>query len=136
MTTVCVSGHFDPLHVGHIKHIQAAAKLGAVVVILSTDEQCIAKKGYCFMPYEERREILKAMRCVHSVVPNVDNDDSSTKSLERYHPDIFAKGGDRDLASLPKTEVQVCSKLGIKIVFGVGGSKVQSSSKLARNAHP
>lgn len=136
MTTVCVSGHFDPLHVGHIKHIQGAAKLGTVIVILSTDQQCIAKKGYCFMPYEERREILKAMRRVHSVVPNVDNDDSSTKSLERYHPDIFAKGGDRDLSSLPENEIKICKELGIKIVFGVGGSKVQSSSKLVRNAHP
>ena len=52
------------------------------------------------------------------------------KSLELVKPDIFAKGGDRTLGNIP--EVPVCEKLGIKMVFGVGGGKIQSSSWLIK----
>jgi len=128
---VMVSGHFDPLHIGHVQHIRAAKLLGnQLIVVLSTDEQCIAKKGYCFMPFKERKGILEALRGVDKVVLNIDKDNTSAESIRLYHPDIFAKGGDRNLASLPKSEVKICQELGIKIVFGTGGKKVQSSSEL------
>jgi len=47
-------------------------------------------------------------------------------------PDIFAKGGDRTLDNIP--EADICRKLGIKMVFNVGGGKIQSSSDLIKNA--
>jgi hypothetical protein len=34
---------------------------------------------------------------------------------------------------MPKSEVELCEKLGTKIVYGVGGGKVQSSSWLVKN---
>jgi len=48
-------------------------------------------------------------------------------------PNIFAKGGDRTPDNMPKSEVELCEKLGIKIVYGVGGGKAQSSSWLIKN---
>lgn len=55
---VAVSGGFDPVHIGHVRMFNEAKKLGhELVVILNNDNWLIAKKGYAFMPENERREI-------------------------------------------------------------------------------
>ncbi len=134
MRTVAISGGFDPVHVGHILHFKEAKSLGDyLLVILHSDQWLINKKGFVFMPYEERKVILESIRYVDEVVPTVDDDPSVYKSLEYYKPDIFAKGGDRTEGNLPKRELDVCQKHNIKIVYGVGGKKIQSSSELVRN---
>ena len=52
---------------------------------------------------------------------------------EKLKLSIFAKGGDRTIQNLPRSEVETCQKHGIKIVTGVGGGKVQSSSWIIEN---
>lgn len=133
---VAVSGGFDPIHVGHLRYLRAAKELASakglgLMVILDSQEYLVKKgKGHPFYPsYEEREELLKAIRWVDSVVPQIES--STAKSLEHYRPSIFAKGGDRTLDNLPAEEVEVCRRFGIEIVTGVGGSdKPQSSSWL------
>ena len=139
MVTVAVSGGFDPIHPGHISYIEEALKLGGwLIVILTRDEQLIEKDrlaGYIKkrppIPYDVRKATLEwGLKDKGEVVMNIDKDITSCMSLRRYHPDIFAKGGDSwDVDNLP--EKVVCDELGIKIVFGVGGyDKPYSSSKL------
>ena len=133
MLVVAISGGFDPIHKGHVRYIKQAMKLGRVIVILTRDDQLVAKKGRAFMEYGERREILEAIIGDRGkVVPNIDSTIASVDSIRKYKPDIFAKGGDTwDIGNLP--EADVCKELGIKVVFGVGGVvKVQSSSQLVR----
>jgi len=126
---VAVSGGFDPVHIGHIRYLKEAKKLGdKLLVILNTDDFLIRKKGKPFMVFDERQEILEAIRWVDEVVPSVDTDQTVCESLRYYRPDIFAKGGDRTLNNIPERDV--CTELGIKMVFGVGGAKIQSSSWL------
>ena len=128
---VAVCGGFDPIHVGHIRHFREANKLGDIlVVMLNTDDWLTKKKGYIFMPFEERKEIIGSIRYVDKVIPVIDTDGSVAKTLEKLKPDIFAKGGDRTKGNIPESEISVCERLGIKIVFSVGGGKVQSSSWL------
>jgi len=125
---VAVCGGFDPIHVGHIRHFRDAKKLGdSLVVMLNDDNWLMKKKGYVFMPFEERKEIV---RHVDKVTPVIDTNGSVAKTLEQLKPDVFAKGGDRKIDNIPKSEIDVCKRLRIKIVFGVGGGKVQSSSWL------
>ncbi|MCR4313826.1 MAG: adenylyltransferase/cytidyltransferase family protein [Candidatus Uhrbacteria bacterium] len=139
---VCVSGGFDPIHVGHVRMIQEAAALGdELIVIINNDNWLMKKKGYVFMPQDQRREIIESMKGVTRVVftghePDVD-DRSVCRELREIRPDIFAQGGDRDLKdaldpnSSQNPEARLCSELGIEIVYGVGkGGKVQSSSWL------
>ena len=135
-----ISGGFDPLHPGHIAYIEAAARLGFVLVVLSTDDQLRKKDELMGFPkhrepilYEVRKEvILWGLKGRGVVVPNVDKDITCQESLRLYEPDIFAKGGDTWTAeNLP--ERAICQELGIEIVFGVGGhDKPFSSSKLGR----
>lgn len=133
MKTVVVSGYFDPLHIGHCRYIQEAKKLGdKLIVILNSNEQARLKKGKAFMPQQEKLEILKELRSVDEVIVSIDKDRTVCKTLEMIKPDIFAKGGDRTLDNIP--EADICRKLGIKMVFNVGGEKIQSSSDLIKNA--
>ncbi|MEM7813871.1 MAG: adenylyltransferase/cytidyltransferase family protein [Candidatus Aenigmatarchaeota archaeon] len=127
---VAVSGYFDPLHVGHVEYFEKAKALGdRLVVIVNNDAQAKLKKGFCFMPQDERVKIIKALRCVDEVFLSIDKDKSVCKSLEAVKPDIFAKGGDRIEANLPEPEIEICKKMGTKIVYNLG-EKIQSSSEL------
>lgn len=128
---VAVCGGFDPIHVGHVRHFRDAKKLGDIlVVMLNDDDWLMKKKGYVFMPFEERKEIVESVRYVDKVMRVIDTDGSVAKTLEQLEPDVFAKGGDRKMDNIPKAEIDVCRRLAIKMVFGVGGGKVQSSSWL------
>ena len=130
--TVCISGGFDPLHVGHLRMIRGASTLaagGRLIVILNSDEWLIHKKGYVFMPFEERREILMGIRGVAGVSSVDDSDGTVCEALRRIHPDVFANGGDRKEGNVP--EDGVCNVLHIEMVYNVGGGKIQSSSKLS-----
>lgn len=131
---VAVSGGFDPIHVGHIRLIQAAKKLGdKLVVILNNDNWLKKNKGHIFMHQDERKEIIEAIKGVDEVIltghkPNPD-DMSVSKELAKIKPDIFANGGDKTATNIP--EAPVCKKIGCEMVFNVGqGGKIQSSSWL------
>lgn len=131
MIKVVASGYFDPIHSGHIEYLEKARVMGdRLIVIINNDRQAILKKGYEFMPFKQRIEIVKAIRYVDEVFPSIDEDSTVCKSLEAVRPDIFAKGGDRFNYEIP--EADICRKLGIMIFSGLG-EKIQSSSHLVRN---
>jgi D-beta-D-heptose 7-phosphate kinase/D-beta-D-heptose 1-phosphate adenosyltransferase len=56
MKKIMVSGGFDPIHVGHVRMILEAAEHGEVVVVANSDDWLMRKKGYVFMPWEEKSE--------------------------------------------------------------------------------
>jgi D-beta-D-heptose 7-phosphate kinase/D-beta-D-heptose 1-phosphate adenosyltransferase len=129
---VAVSGGFDPIHCGHLSYFEEAKKLGThLLVILNTDEWLMKKKGYVFMPYNERAKLIQALACVDLVLPQLDEDMTVSHSLRVYAPKIFAKGGDRTADNVP--ELEICNALGIEVVFGVGEDKVIASSDLVGN---
>jgi len=134
---VATSGGFDPLHIGHLRCIQASAMLkgpdGLLVVIVNGDDFLTRKKGYVFMPLLERMELIASLRGVDFVVPWEDDGQFVTGALEIIKPNIFAKGGDRSrIENVP--EYDSCTKIGCHVVFGIGGHhKIQSSSELVKN---
>lgn len=125
---VCVSGYFDPLHVGHIECLQKAKELGdKLYVIVNNDHQASMKKGKSFMPEGERLKIVRNLKCVDAAILACDKDRTVCESLRILRPDIFANGGDQNNESIPETVV--CNELGISLVDGLG-DKIQSSSWL------
>ena len=128
MKKVCISGYFDPLHVGHIEYINKAKKLGDyLVVIVNNNMQCKLKKGKFFMDENYRVDIVKNLKSVDEVFLSIDSDKTVCKSLEKLKPSIFANGGDRKNYEIP--ESKVCSMNGIEIIDGLG-DKIRSSSDL------
>ena len=131
--TVMVSGGFDPVHAGHIRMIRDAAQYGSVIVIANSDDWLWQKKGFVFMEYERRIEILNAIKGVILVDSVDDSDGTVCEAIRRLKPTYFANGGDRGKANTP--EQTGCEELGVKLLWGIGGEeKLQSSSDLAKKA--
>jgi D-beta-D-heptose 7-phosphate kinase/D-beta-D-heptose 1-phosphate adenosyltransferase len=131
--TVMVSGGFDPVHVGHIRMIRSAAKYGDVIVIANSDEWLYRKKGFNFMEFKARHEILDSIKGV-LIVDSVDDSDGTVcDAIKRHKPTYFANGGDRVKDNTP--EVLLCKQLGVKLLWGIGGKeKVAASSDLVKRA--
>ncbi|KKQ68453.1 MAG: Glycerol-3-phosphate cytidylyltransferase [Parcubacteria group bacterium GW2011_GWA2_38_27] len=94
------------------------------------------KKGFVFIPQDERKEIIESIKRVDRVIITKHGrnpEDMSVQiELEKLRPDIFANGGDRTKKNIP--EVSTCKKINCKMVFNVGkGGKIQSSSWLLEN---
>jgi cytidyltransferase-like protein len=132
------SGGFDPMHIGHLRCIQQTASLayeigGKTIVVVNGDGFLQRKKGSPFMPCMERCEIIAGLRGVDLVVPWDDGSQTVVGAIEHLKPDFFTKGGDRDDPTLIP-EWDICQKVKCKVVFGVGGEKIQSSSWLIKNS--
>lgn len=137
---VVISGYFNPLHVGHLDYIEAAKIQGDVlIVIVNNDYQVKLKGSVVFMDEVERLRLVRAIDAVNAAVLSVDVGRSVRKSLKtiaEFHKGkkiLFATGADHT-PSNTVDEAFVCRDLGIHIAYGVGGDKVQSSSKLLENA--
>lgn len=127
---VATSGYFDPLHRGHLELFSRAKKLGTkLIVIVNNDSQAKLKKGFSFMSDKERLTVVSSLKMVDKAVISKDKDRTVCKTLASLRPHIFAKGGDSILANVP--EKDLCQKLGIRLVLGLG-DKVQSSSWLLK----
>jgi cytidyltransferase-like protein len=137
---VFTSGYYLWLHKGHIECFHKARKLGdELIVILNNDKQQMLKYGRIIVPEMERMNVINALSDVGYCYLSIDDDRTVCKSLEYFvnaymrnnlnGEMIFAKGGDRFEGEIPEKEI--CDKLGIKIVDGLG-EKIQSSSALIK----
>lgn len=126
---VAVSGGFDPVHIGHVRMIKEASEHGDVLVIINSDDWLMRKKGYVFMPWKERAEIMANIKGVVMVTSVDDSDGTVCEALVRCKPHAFANGGDRKEKNTP--EMDLCEHIGIEMLWQVGGGdKPQSSSWL------
>lgn len=129
---VLITGGFDPVHSGHIAYIQAARRLGDILVVgVNSDAWLGRKKGRAFMPLMERTAILRAMSGVDFVIDFDDSDGSALQAIwmvrQSYPQDriIFANGGDRTNQNIPEMSMQDPN---LEFRFGVGGEHKANSS--------
>ncbi len=127
-----ISGGFDPVHIGHVKYILAAAELTpCLVAVVNGDSFLMRKKGYKFMDSEERAFIVDNIKGVDYTVIFNSEYDTVDEVIEFLRPTSFIKGGDRNAKeNIP--EWDTCEKVGCDIITGAGGDKAQSSSDLVK----
>jgi rfaE bifunctional protein nucleotidyltransferase chain/domain len=89
------NGHFDLLHVGHLRYLRAARAEGDLLVVAVNDDASVARlkgPGRPVVPAAERAELLAALAPVDFVV--VFEGDSPAPLLARLRPDVHCKGPD------------------------------------------
>lgn len=112
--SVCISGYFDPIHIGHIEYIKNAKLLGdKLIVILNREYQHKLKKFR--HSDEERKTILESLKYVDEVFLSIDSDQSVCLSLQSLKPTIFAKG-----MQPSQEEQEICKQNNIEVVTDVG----------------
>ena len=95
MKRVITYGTFDMLHYGHINILRRAKEMGDyLVVVLSTDEfNWNSKQKKCYFTYEQRKQVLEAIRYVDLVIPE-NNWDQKISDVQDYKIDTFVMGSD------------------------------------------
>lgn len=102
---VLANGCFDLLHVGHVRYLTAARRLGDVLFVGLNSDASVAKlkgAGRPLMPADERAEILAALRCVDHVV--VFDDETADGLVRRLRPHVHAKGTDYTESTVPERD--------------------------------
>lgn len=92
---VFTNGCFDLLHLGHVRYLEAARRLGERLVVgLNSDASVARIKGprRPINPQADRAELLAALACVDLVV--IFDEDDPLRLITCLRPDILVKGAD------------------------------------------
>ncbi|HEY9655336.1 MAG TPA: D-glycero-beta-D-manno-heptose 1-phosphate adenylyltransferase [Crinalium sp.] len=108
---VFTNGCFDLIHAGHVRYLQIARSLGkALVVGLNSDRsvqeikpQAVGLPQRPIVPEQQRAEVLAALRAVDGVV--IFAETTASQLLASLQPDIYVKGGDYKLETLPEAAI-------------------------------
>jgi D-beta-D-heptose 7-phosphate kinase/D-beta-D-heptose 1-phosphate adenosyltransferase len=135
---VVISGHYQPIHAGHCEYAASAKKFagedGLVYCIVNSDKQGILKKGFSFVPEDDRLAVMQSLKYVDKAFISIDTDRTVCKTIQMLcdtmpvgeKPTHFANGGDVT-SDAPCPEEPICVQNGIELVYGLG-DKIQSSS--------
>jgi rfaE bifunctional protein nucleotidyltransferase chain/domain len=103
---VFTNGCFDLIHAGHVRYLFAAKELGKTLIVgLNSDESVRNLKGDSrpIVPEAYRAEVLAALRPIDAVT--IFNELTAAATIEAIAPDIYVKGGDYEIATLPEAPV-------------------------------
>lgn len=92
--TIITYGTFDMFHIGHLNLLQRLSELGdKLIVAVSTDDFNALKGKKTLVPYEQRAQIVSAIKGVDLVIPE-ENWEQKIDDIRHYNVDIFAMGND------------------------------------------
>lgn len=108
---VFTNGCFDLIHAGHVRYLQVARNLGRALVIgLNSDQsvqtikpQAAGLPARPIVPEQQRAEVLAALRAVDGVV--IFAETTASQLMTALQPDIYVKGGDYRLETLPEAAI-------------------------------
>lgn len=131
---VATNGCFDIVHVGHIRNLAAAKKLGDVLIVgINSDASVRRNKGSArpIVPAKERAEVIAALESVDHVF--VFSEKTPFSWITQLRPDIHVKGGGADVRRHPdfKMQQRVVAEAGGRLVL-VPHLKGKSTSAILR----
>jgi rfaE bifunctional protein nucleotidyltransferase chain/domain len=100
------NGCFDIVHVGHVRYLKGAKKLGDVLVVAVNDDASVTglgKRMEGVTPAAERAEIISAIDCVDYVI--LFRDSTVENLLATLKPHIHAKGTDYTEENVPERDI-------------------------------
>ena len=100
---VFTNGCFDLIHVGHVRYLQSAKALGKTLVVgLNSDRSVQQLKGLSrpIVPEDQRAEVMAALKPVDAVI--IFSETTAIEIIKAIAPDIYAKGGDYRIETLPE----------------------------------
>jgi rfaE bifunctional protein nucleotidyltransferase chain/domain len=115
-TVVFTNGCFDILHVGHVRYLAAAKRLGDILVVgLNSDASVRELKGIGrpLNSQEDRAEVMAALEAVDHVI--IFAEKRVSHLLRQVRPQIYAKGGDYTVDSLDSGEVVALKEIKARI---------------------
>lgn len=125
------NGCFDLLHVGHVRYLHAAKKLGGRLIVAVNADESVRKlkgEGRPLMPAEERAEILSALTDVDAVV--IFSEPDVRALIRELKPDVHAKGTDYTADTVPERDAVL--EYGGRVEI-VGDPKGHSASEIIRS---
>lgn len=111
------TGVYDMFHIGHLNILRRAKEQCEYLIVgVSTDELVqLCKSKHPVIPFEDRMEIVKAIRYVDQVVPQFDKNKFS--AWEKYHFDAMFVGSDWQGTPQWKDYEKQFEPLGVKIIY-------------------
>ena len=130
------NGCFDILHVGHVRYLAAARKLGDVLVVgLNGDDSVrqLKGEGRPVNREQDRAEVLTALDSIDYVT--IFPEKRATNFLRAAQPAVYAKGGDYTTDTLDPEERTVLEQFGARIEI-IPFEKGYSTSELLTRIGP
>ncbi len=94
MRTIITYGTFDLFHFGHLRLLERLKRMGdRLIVAVSTDEFNAVKGKRSFTPFEQRIQIVSALKHVDLAIPE-HSWEQKIEDIEKYAVDVFAIGDD------------------------------------------
>ena len=135
-TVVTTNGCFDILHVGHVRYLTKTKSFADFsIVLLNSDKsvKLIKGEGRPINNEQDRAEILCALECVDYVVFF---DESSPRDLlDEIKPDVYTKGADYNLETLPETDVILKNGGRIEFITFVEGKSTSNTIEAMKNSN-
>jgi len=120
-TIVYTSGTFDMFHTNHLKMINYARGLADILIVgVSTDELVSSYKAPPIIPFNERFEIIEALKVTDIVIPQHTLD--HTEIVRKLHIDAFVVGDDWN------GKYDYLEEMGVKVFYFPYGNGVSSTS--------
>ncbi len=133
-TVVCTNGCFDILHIGHVRYLEKTKTFADYsIVLLNSDVSVRNIKGPTrpINGENDRAELLSALRCVDYVV--LFDEDSPRNLLDEIKPDVYTKGADYTMETLPEADIMRKNKTRVEFIKFVEGKSTTNVIRKMQN---
>ncbi|MBI4710826.1 MAG: adenylyltransferase/cytidyltransferase family protein, partial [Nitrospirae bacterium] len=102
---VFTNGCFDIIHIGHVRYLSEAKKLGDILVVGLNSDNSVSriKPGRPVTPEDQRAEVLSALSMVDYVTPF--DEDTPYELIKTLKPDVLVKGADWDVKNIVGNDI-------------------------------
>ncbi len=120
---VFTNGCFDIIHIGHVRYLNEAKKLGDILVVGLNSDNSVSgiKPGRPVTPEDQRAEVLSALSMVDYVTPF--DEDTPYELIKTLKPDVLVKGADWDIKNIVGADI-VKEVRNIPFVEGISTTEI------------